>query len=199
MIDVISNKSSLKYLSLEFSLCKAGLPRWDSLGNLEHLNLCRNWQVDDNLLMKISECCKTLKHLNLRACPKITDQGITILANLPQLEELVLTQHHRIKGTCLQALHSLKRIRCAWCDGIHDKVIINLLKSSVKLEYLNVAYSGVTSKILDAANEVVKQKKTQLCMSVSDTVKKSWPGVDVSPLLVVRDDEENSLLTIIFA
>lgn len=185
VIKVISNKSNLLHLSLALSFCTGGLPSLTFLRNLKHLILNSSQHVNDSTLKEISECCRDLKCLYLSDCDRITDEGVRYLADLPHLEELVLTAISRITGNRLWTLSNLKRINCAGCTNIRDDAIIKIMQNAVNLEHVSVVQSGITIRTLEAANSISKERNRSLEVLVSPAVKNAWHETDVCISVIV--------------
>jgi hypothetical protein len=98
---------------------------------MEYSNHCL---IDDNIIDKISECCKDLMEIRLYAAFKITDKGIISISN---------------------KLLGLKKLNLRVCYNITDTSIINISKNLTNL--LDLDISGCNG-ITDAGSIKIAEK-----------------------------------------
>ncbi|XP_015109357.1 F-box/LRR-repeat protein 14 [Diachasma alloeum] len=194
MMRVIRQKPELTFLSIANCSIRGEPPHLNVLTKLEHLNLTKVIEVDNNFLRQIAENCENMKYLNLSKCINVEDTGIKHLLQLSHLEELILNDVFKITDAPLAGMHNLKKLECESCDSVFDDGIISLIKYSSKLEYLNVADTGVGERVLYEATKITKKRTNnlELHLVVSNSIKDDWDEgeEDYSPLLSVEGKDE---------
>ncbi|XP_015126405.1 uncharacterized protein LOC107047982 [Diachasma alloeum] len=183
----INQNPNLTSLALPNCSVRRGVTPLNRLVNLEYLNLAKILEVDDQLVMQISDTCKKLKSLNLSDCHNLTDNGISKLHNL-QLEELYLSGVFRITDLHLAQMHTLRKLECHCCSNIHDNGILTLMRSAPNLECLNLWSTGVSSKVLTEAATIIRQRNTDVPFRIfaSLNVRPYIDDDDWFPFLIIN-------------
>lgn len=93
---VLENNRDLRVLS-----CSLGRWRWPDFTETVILDLlqkcpeveefCFGWKLNDATVAKIVAICRRLKKLNLCACSDLSDNTLKLIAELPHLQELLMT------------------------------------------------------------------------------------------------------------
>ncbi|XP_015123608.1 F-box/LRR-repeat protein 2 [Diachasma alloeum] len=172
VLNVISQKSELKSLSLSNCLLNVGLPSLKLLTNLERLDLSWVSGVVECYVEQLSKFCEKLKHLDLTHCSSLDDQGIAHLAKLPQLEGLIVKRIPEITDAPFRNLRHLTELQCGYNSRIRDPGMIALLENAPHLQYLNVRRTSVTEVLVTEAEKITERRTNNLplCVLVSRSV-----------------------------
>jgi hypothetical protein len=144
---------------------------------LEKLELSHNSNIDDELILLISQNCKQLKVLNLSNCVKLTEKSLmNIGSGLINLEGLDLSENINIKGEFLIYLKVCTKINTLLLSGI--KLIDNDLKI---LDYLHLIKTLVISNAQTLTDNSIQQIK-QNCKIIQNLKIDKNPNFTESPI-----------------
>ncbi|XP_015109462.1 F-box/LRR-repeat protein 2 [Diachasma alloeum] len=190
MEDIINQNSKLTSLTLKD--CVLTNLNFSGLANLEYLDLESAINVDDNLLDLLAKNCKKLKYLNLDCCDHISDEGLTYLWQLPQLEDLSVNHIYGITDFTFSGLHNLRKLSCEDCECVQSNELITFLRIVPNLEYLNLKWTRITHQVLIEANAVTKRRANgiPLRLLVGSSVTADWGESPDSPLLIVESTDD---------
>ncbi|CAH1247001.1 FBXL13 [Branchiostoma lanceolatum] len=109
---------------------------------IREMNLTNCVRVSDVSLLRIAQKCQNLTFLSVCYCEHITDAGIELLGNMPNLTSVDLSGTH-IGDTGLAALGSSGRVRdvtASECEGVTDLGLQKFCAQVRELEMLDISH-----------------------------------------------------------
>lgn len=116
---------------------------------LQTINLSYCTQISDISLTKILPNKLMLQYINLCGCVAITNESITCMSELLQLQQLLLDEtnitDHKVTGLHkLYKLTRLTKLSVAWCRNITAGVLY-WLNNNTNLSYLDVSHTQISN------------------------------------------------------
>ncbi len=142
---VVSNLTSVHRLALT-CLQTDQSEHLHMLSNLVELDL-NSSEANNRAFALILNKCDRLRTLNLSWCANLTDQAFDLYPINAKLDSLDLSYDSNVTDITLQKLaqylsHSLKELKIAYCLGMTSEGVLEFLKTTTKLNYLNVSNSN---------------------------------------------------------
>jgi ankyrin repeat protein len=182
---------------------------WDTLiGEMkEHgiTSLHANGAITDEVMARVADSIP-LTRIDLGGSRELSDDGLKHLARMPQLQELVLSEYPGGKLTdrgleVLRQLPELRKFEMTWQAGITDAGVANL-KFCENIEYVNLMGSPTGDGAIEALRGKPRLRHFQTGRLVTDAglallhdfpVFKTWQGEE-SAAEGSADDEPNRLM-----
>lgn len=174
-IEVLASLTALRSLCLE--KCNGhltadvvmgalvGLHSLESLG----LDMC-DWVSDEMLQQLVSNppVRNSLRFLSLRACKKVTDRGVEVLAQLPRLAELTLSQCGALSAFCIGPLTTFPAVEvlnlsACYFLGENTKCVA-LFSTAPKLRSLDLHANSISDDALKAFATAFSAKGSSSCL-----------------------------------
>ena len=126
-----------------------------------------NGAVKKTFFTSISIYLLELKNLDVNSCSYITDTDLDSIKNLPKLEVLTINWLYNITASGICCLQNLKELHSVGCWNLQDNALINLLKNSSNLEFLDIRKCRkITSNFVIVSVEVTKQRSSNILLEI---------------------------------
>lgn len=182
-----------------------------NLINLQKLNVSENNVVTDDFLIVLASNCTKLTSLDISGnyssmripykfdfvlifsisflgIPQITNVGLSAVATIPQLEQLIMNNMAKVTDRGLEGTRNLKKLICQNCHSLYDPGMCALVNNNSNLEYLDLSgCKQITNKILDEAADATHKRTNNkiLKIFIGDTSIIANEFRKVSPLLQI--------------
>eukprot|EP00051_Salpingoeca_urceolata_P031654 m.12451 g.12451 ORF g.12451 m.12451 type:complete len:279 (+) comp4258_c0_seq1:144-980(+) len=119
----------------------ARLVRGSAGATLLRLDLTRCTSVGNSAMRAVAEHCPNLAHLNLLACPNISDDALEAVSHLAQLQCVNVTRttvtDRGVEALAMGACASrLSELHVAHCRGVTDDAVVLIIDSCPRLRNL---------------------------------------------------------------
>ncbi|KAF7996702.1 hypothetical protein HCN44_002348 [Aphidius gifuensis] len=196
-ISTILNYKTLSHLSLSYGVIENYLLiKLTNLIHLEYLDLSYVYDVDDRVVLNIANNCCKLKYLNLKKCSLVTGNSINKLAQLVDLEHLIVEELnlnenciYNIANNCknlkslnisesknvqksdimkIGELKFLEHLELCNLKSVDDDGLINIIHKCCNLKYLDIKRCSNLTKNALVEIKKLKNLETLIVTGVHD-------------------------------
>lgn len=152
--EIVKNCKKLRYLNLFscITISVSAIKEIEKLVDLKYLNLENLINVDGDSISGIAKNCRGLKHLNIKSCRNVSENGINDLSKLDKLEHLNLHCLFNINSRSITEITNkcrlLNYLDIGSCSNVTDTVLRDISKLTY-LEHLDVRrIKNITDSVL---------------------------------------------------
>lgn len=156
LLEICPNLTKIS-LASNTQISYAGWSELQKLRFLQKLDISRCHQLSADEFKLILQACRSVTHLSLQECTKLTDQAFQELRNMAKLTDLDLSRCQISDkalidlSTHCRHLVSLVLIRCS---NITEKGIIETVKNTHLLQLLNISKCQVSETIFEKIKKI---------------------------------------------